>query len=314
MPSVPELLGAWGIRSIDSIEVPQLGTMNETWLVRHPNGRVVLRRHRVRDRRAVASEHEVIDHVRAMGIPCPRLVPTPAGARIVDIDGRLHSLYSWEPGSHAPRNLAGPRRSRAAGVMLARIHDALSSLPAGLAGALQRDEHTYAVVDTYRRIEHLQAAIRRGGDPRWAWIVPDLDERRAWLESHPVAPTGSLGAVQVIHGDYQLTNVLFEGDSVSCVVDWDKARVSSWLLEVVRALDHGLGLEVRDTDAFIEGYRTIRPLSDAQLAVGVEHWTHQQAHSLWVLERICLHDDVRVEPLATRFRPFAERWAEARFA
>src|SRR5687767_5522920 len=97
MPLPVDVLEAWGIAVIDSVEVPALGTMNETWLVRSAGERVVLRRHRHRQRSAVAFEHQVIDHARAHDIPCPRVIRSLDEGRIVERGGRLHTLYSWEP-------------------------------------------------------------------------------------------------------------------------------------------------------------------------------------------------------------------------
>lgn len=144
------------------------------------------------------------------------------------------------------------------------------------------------------------------------WILDDLNARRRWLAANRNCPDTCVGSPQVIHGDYQLTNVLFDGDSISAVIDWDKARVASPLMEVVRSLDHGLGLAKDDSAAFLAGYRTLRAITDADLAAAVEYWTHQQARSLWVLERICIDGNSRVERLVDPFRPFAERWAAAR--
>jgi homoserine kinase type II len=102
------------------------------------------------------------------------------------------------------------------------------------------------------------------------------------------APAVCVRDLQLIHGDYQLTNLLFEGDAISAVIDWDKSRAASPFMEVVRCLDHGLGLAPDHSAAFLMGYRACRPLSESQLAAALEYWTHQQARSLWVLGRICL--------------------------
>ena len=199
---------------------------------------VVLRRHRLRQPSAVAFEHLVIDHARAHGIPCPRIVPSLNEDRIVARRGRLHTLYCWEPGSHAPRGHAGRPRAHAAGVMLASIHDALRTIPDG-----PRDGDGLGdLAATYSRMTQLEDALRSTPRAGREWILADPDARRRWLAANQNCPDTCVGNPQVIHGDFQLTNVLFEGESISAVVDWDKARVAWPLMEVVRSLDHGLGL------------------------------------------------------------------------
>lgn len=225
----------WGIDGIESVEVPALGTMNETWLVRCSNQRVVLRRHRRPDKASVAFEHQVIEHARTHRIPCPRVILTLRGERIVERGSRLHSLYSWEPGAHAQRGQAGSVRAYAAGQMLATIHDALSTIseaPADNAGPGD-------LAETYCRMTHLEDAVRSVAVVGHEWIVQDLNARRTWLDANPHASSQCAGNPQVIHGDYQLTNLLFDGNAISAVIDWDKARVASPLMEVVRSLDHG---------------------------------------------------------------------------
>lgn len=307
MPFPADVLAAWGIDGVDSVDVPSLGTMNETWLVTCSLGRVVLRRHRRSDRDSVAFEHQVIEHARTRGIPCPAVILTLRAERIVERGGHLHSLYSWEPGAHAPRGRAGPRRAFAAGQMLARIHDALKTV----SDAPDDGDGPGDLAETYDRIRQLEDALSCRAVRGPEWIRRDLHARRTWLDANPNAPACCVGEPQVIHGDYQLTNVLFDGDVISAVIDWDKARVASPVMEVVRSLDHGLGLASIDSAAFLSGYRTLRVLSERDLAAAVEYWTHQQARSMWALERICLDGDTRVLRLSAPFQPFGERWAAA---
>lgn len=104
----------------------------------------------------MAFEHQVIEHARTHRIPCPRVILTLRGERIVERGSRLHSLYSWEPGAHAQRGQAGSVRAYAAGQMLATIHDALSTIseaPADNAGPGD-------LAETYCRMTHLEDAVR----------------------------------------------------------------------------------------------------------------------------------------------------------
>ena len=192
--------------------------------------------------------------------------------------------------------------------MLARVHDALRSIPNGPC-----DGDGPGDLDAiYSRLAHLEDVLRSTDVVEREWILHDIDTRRRWLTANPHGPGTCVGGTQVIHGDYQLTNVLFDGVAISAVVDWDRARVASPLMEVVRSLDHGLGLDREDTTAFLAGYRSVRSIADDDLAATVEYWTHQQARSLWALEQICIDGNSHVERLVQPFEPFAGRWEAAR--
>lgn len=299
-----ELLERWGLNGPFSVESPELGSMNETWLIRHQRGRVVLRRHRTTERDDVVREHAVMDHVRRR-VRTPELLANVDGDRIVAVGGHLHSLYSWEPGEHPMRASTGPAKAFNAGATLALIHESLRGF--GVDGpaeeALPGDDTMLA------RCEVLEAAVRERQE--LMWVVEDLAQRRRWVARNPDVPSRCVGTPQMIHGDYQLTNVLFVGNEVSAVIDWDRARVASPLMEVVRAIDHGLGLHPSDSRSFLAGYRSLRDISPGELVAAVEYWTHQQARSLWALERACLDGNERVAAMASPFRPFTERWAEA---
>ncbi|MFN2504275.1 MAG: phosphotransferase [Acidimicrobiales bacterium] len=230
------MLTAWGIESVESVEVPALGTMNETWLVRSSEQAVVLRRHRCVEKAAVAFEHEIIDYATTRAIPCPTVIVSLDEGRIVERSGRLYSLYSWERGSHVARGHAGPARSYVAGAMLARIHRALLPFSDGLG----HGDEPEGLADLYHRMSQLEHAVQASSAPNLDWVLRNLHARRTWLAANPTAPATCPGEPQLIHGDYQLTNLLFDGNAISAVVDWDRARAASPLMEVVRALDHGL--------------------------------------------------------------------------
>ena len=282
--------------------------MNETWVVQHAAGGGVLRRHRSTELEAVRFEHKVINHVRASGLPVPHLLPCKVGDSVVEYGGRLYTLYSLEPGEHAERGRAGERRACAAGETLAHVHRALATLD----GGPDDTDAPSSAPGTVERFDELERRVRSMGSHHLTeFVLTDLDDRRRWLARHGTRSANCPGDPQVIHGDYQLTNILFIHDTVSAVIDWDKARRASPVMEVVRALDHGLELDSADCRAFLTGYRSVLSLPDEVLRGGVEYWTQQQARSVWVLESAVVDGDSRVAEFLRPFRPFDQRWAEA---
>jgi Ser/Thr protein kinase RdoA (MazF antagonist) len=303
------LLAAWGINSFRSVSRPSSGTMNETWLVDLDDDRVVLRRHRRRHRHQVESEHAVMAKARAAGILCPAIIPTVGGTHIVEHDGRFYTLYSWAPGVQYPLRELEAAHARSMGSTLAAIHAAL----APIAGGRPDDGAPYDAsrfrADMARLASHLRS---RPDHLDLVWLLDNLDSRWRWLATNPAPPAAPAGDAQVIHGDYQHTNVFFEADAVSSVIDWDKSRTSWPTLEVIRAMDHGLGLDHSLCVAFLAGYRTLRDVTTGELSAAAERFGHQQACGLWHFEQAFVANNSRVAALAQPrpFIPFLTRWEE----
>lgn len=308
-PCPVHLLEAWGIGGPVDVKVPGSGTMNDTWIVTHGRGRVVMRRHRLVERARVEFEHLVLRQVQQRGIPVPLVMATNSGEGIAEEAGRLHTVYSWVPGEQLRRGEVNDRQARQMGRMLAAVHVALSDLNGGSV-----DEELPAGTEpALRLIEVLMRLAERTG---LGWVQENLEARRRWLEANPELPVEPIRPTQVIHGDYQDTNLLFHDARISAVIDWDRARRARPVREVVRAMDHGLGMRASACRAFLQGYRDLRHLSDVELAETVEWFQYQQATSLWLFNQLLVEGNDRVSQLITPepFVPFATRWERAGLA
>jgi Ser/Thr protein kinase RdoA (MazF antagonist) len=197
------------------------------------------------------------------------------------------------------------------GSMLARIHLALADLP----GGPEAHDPIAPLQHTLERIETLISMAQGHPDQdRVSWVIDDLTTRSRWLRAQRQRPPSQpTTASQVIHGDYQDTNVFFERGDVSCVIDWDKARREVPARELTRALNHALGMEPLLCQAFLTGYRAVAPMTPDQLEEAADWFSYQQAHSLWLIEQLLVHNNDRVEALIDHkpFKPFSQLWTAA---
>ena len=305
-----QVLENWDIPEHPSVRAPQLGAMNETWLLEWPGERAVLRRHRRLARAEVEFEHRVLAHARSGGVPCPAVIPTGRGSSLVEDGGRFYSLYTWAPGSQVLRGHLDAEHARSMGTMLALTHSVL----ADLAGGPEAHDPIVPLDQTLGRIEELIRVAQAFPDrSRLAWAIDDLTSRSRWLSTtRPEPPPQTAAASQVIHGDYQDANVFFEAGQVSCVIDWDKARREVPAREIVRSMDYALGLEPLLCQQFLEGYRAIIPVTPDQLDEAAEWFSYQEAtDSLWPIEQLLLHNNDRVGSGTGHkpFKAFSQRWA-----
>lgn len=127
---------------------------------------------------------------------------------------------------------------------------------------------------------------------------------KSWREIAVPAP------VQVIHYDCQETNVVFEGDEIAGVLDWDDSGLGPRSYDILPAMHLMLFLQPEACKAFLEGYRQSQPLLNEELVRGTAFYGLARDCSTWLYEEVYLLDNQRVrerfEP--EPFVPFERSW------
>lgn len=311
MTVVEDVLRYWRVIPLQ-VATPDLGTMNEIYLVDTEDGRLVLRGHRRRDRAAVEFEHAAMDTARAARVPAPMPLSSATGSRVVAHEGRWWSLLTWMAGNQPERGTHTPEQANAMGAMLGRVHVVLESLPS----PAQPPRSAGPTAETVRRAEellsHIEGLADAGADEAAAhrWLTAQRD----WLRRHADDPEPKPGAEQTVHGDYHDANVVFDGDAVSGVLDWDKADSGSPLEELIRATHLSFGLEPQRCRAFVAGYRTVRTAEADELDGAALRYGFRRDRSLWLLDELYRGGNERLRPLLNHrpFEPFEASWESVR--
>jgi homoserine kinase type II len=314
---VRALLGAWPIGTVQAVRQATSGTVNRTLLVDAASGRYALRSYRHRDMEPILREHAVIAHIRDAGLPSITPLTLPGGNTILAVDGQFHALFPFARGRQYTKAALGPDEAAAMGDCLGRLHRALSTLPQQWAAlrsfATNRDS-------TFARMALLEAAIRVRPQRELvdrealAWLCG----QREWIERHDADPDSLLAPLewQVIHGDYQETNLFFESDRVSAVIDWDQTYLAPRAWELLRTMHYAFAFSPHLCGPFLSAYRTIAPTTPADLDRAVLAYAQKIGHDLWVHEEYYLHGNMRVERLFRTggFVSPLDDWRELRVA
>jgi homoserine kinase type II len=289
--------------------------VNQTLLVTTAMGRYALRSYRHEDRTPVAREHAIIAHVRAHGLPAVGPLPLPDGGTILESGGRFHALFPQAPGRQLPKHALGPDEALAMGACLGRLHRALADLPAAWWAqrtfALDRDA-------TLAGIARLEVAIqgRATHDAADAAALAWLVGQRAWLAQCAAEARIDLTSLehQVIHGDYQETNLFFAPARVSAIIDWDQTYVAPRAWEAVRTLHLAFAFAPALCRPFLAAYRAVLPLPLADLDQAVAAFALKEEHNLWLYEEYYLHGNERVRRFFQPggFASPATHWARLR--
>jgi len=214
------VLAAYGLENVRPYRVGA-GRNNEHWYV---GAGLVLRRYGpFRSDAAIGYEHAIVGQLRERGWPVAVPIPSDAGRSVVVADGRRYSLFPRLAGRRGIP--ARPRQPKELGRLLGRLHRDLAAV--AVAGP----------PDTFPRILQMPA------DPAWQRLDA-LDDpvltgliRRKLAEVRAAAGPFAHGRLdgQLVHGDWHDGNILYQGGTVSGVLDFDFAHADLPLVDVAIA-------------------------------------------------------------------------------
>ena len=212
----------------------------------------------------VAFEAAVMGFLAGAHFPVPRLVLAADGRPCAEVAGRPALLFAFAPGEAVDRAGAGPDRCRRVGEQLGRLHD----LSSGFTG--ERD-NPYGPARVAGWLEAIAAAPGLDDEARAA--LPLFREELAAAAGLPGAPRG------LCHGDLFIDNVLWVGDRVSYVLDWEMACTAPFAYDLAVAIDAWCYTDRHEparVRGLLEGYRGKRRL-DAETVEALPAWARWAA-------------------------------------
>ncbi|MFV9506590.1 MAG: homoserine kinase [Oscillochloridaceae bacterium umkhey_bin13] len=248
------------------------GVVNETAFVETNAGRYVVRRNQRKiGRSSIALRHRLLAWLRARGFPAPRLIATRTGDTAVELDGRIVEVFTFIDGDEF-----NPDRSAhliGAGSILARYHEAVL----GFADPPPYQGPRYSTSSLSGLIERIMQRDMMGDltEPLNWYDRRAADLRRTLTEDHYEFLPQVL-----IHGDVHRDNLIFRGDTVAALIDFDQVTLDARIVDLADALvDFAVGppppdwfpwgvyagpLDADRARAVVTGYSQIEPLSQAE--------------------------------------------------
>jgi homoserine kinase type II len=207
------------------------GYVNDNWWVETTTGRYFLkRRHRDLSKpQVIAAQHALIQHLRGAGFPAPVVIPARNGKSFLALENEIYEMHHYIPGVLCdPTDRAHLER---AARTLAWYHNAVQGFDHP---ALHRSSERYGPTALNGIIKQRMDAWRGRTDA-------ELDIQFEELEAHARYLTAGFNAFGqlpdlMIHGDYYAENLIFQGDTVAGVVDYDLAHWCMRSMELAEAL------------------------------------------------------------------------------
>jgi homoserine kinase type II len=244
-------LGAEFGVDVATVEALQAGSVNSNFrLVDGRGSRYFGRIYEEQDGEGALSELRLLTELAQCGIPVTEPLRTAAGP-VAQVRGKPFALYPWVDGEILCHTRVTESHCTAVGRALARLHLATPRVTP-LAGGRFRVEDLLTRLDRIEREspEHRDASlhIRRR--------LHHYGKRR-----NPDLPSG------VIHGDLFRDNVLFAGERIAALIDFESAYHGPFaydLMVTIHAFCYGDAFRPELVFAMLSGYHAERPLDSVE--------------------------------------------------
>ncbi|QHT58976.1 phosphotransferase [Paenibacillus lycopersici] len=257
------------------------GLMNEKWIVETNKGKLFVKsyhpeRYKMHD---PAFRGKIENALRLQlllfqsGGACPEPLTLEGRCMHSLPCGRYMTAMTCSPGAMAPAGKISEPRLHALGRAAAHMHNAWDSAASlGLGAALPPEEPLWRLS---------REEMERSWEAGWH-EARDSSERVRSAMHVQKSIIDSLGEEDFAplnagwtHLDLWADNLLFEGDALTAIVDFDRARYSFPLLDLGRAVLSGAlderGFRRDAAAAFAEGYRGARPLPPGSILQAVKY-------------------------------------------
>ena len=233
------VLGYYALGELRAAQRTEHGFVNDNWIVDMGRGRHFLKRRHpdLRQPDLIRAQHGLIERLRQANFPAPTVVPTATGETFLVLGDEFYEIHEYIEGE--PYDHDRPAHLGEAALTLGRYHVHIEGFaPQALCDL--GELYSPTILSTI--LTHLTKAWRldRDSDPstssghRLAQVARQLEAQAADLAAR-FAGHGALPHL-VIHGDYYAGNLLFDGDRIVGVVDYDKARWQPRVVELAEAL------------------------------------------------------------------------------
>lgn len=288
---IPDVVGRFGLWPLGEPIPVTSGTLNWNFAVETDGGRKFVRRYRddlLLDR--IRGEHALVVWLAERGVPVPVPAQTPADESIIQMVGRW-AVFDWVEGEVLPRGSLTPSQARTLGMAHGRIQSLLAGHPLSAGATMQMH---WDKAESLALLQQVRTVAPRSGAE--TWVLGALAKQQALLEAMDVAPPKSFQSLpaQVLHGDFHDHQVLWEGDAIAAVADWELWHTDPRVWEVIRSLSFSQLLDTPLLEEYLAGYREHVSLSEGECRLGLRLWWQSRVVGLWAWSAYFLQGNTRV--------------------
>ena len=251
-------LAPFGLPPPSQVRPEPRGAVNTGYHVWTGGHRFFLRVNEGKSEADLRFEAEVQRYLHAARFPVPELRTAADGRAWVEVAGKPAMLFTYAPGEELAPGAATAEHCRRVGEQLSRLHE----LAAGFEPGRPNPFGPGWVAD---RMRELAAAT----DPEAAAALPIFRDELARSAGLPGAPRG------LVHGDLFIDNVLWIGDRISALLDWEMSCVDPLAYDLGVALNAwcwGRAYRADLARGLVSGYRSRRKV-EPETAAALHDWS-----------------------------------------
>ncbi len=229
------------------------GSVNSNYLVETAKGRFLLRVDEVKTEGEVKREIDLLAFLRKHAFPCPHPLQDRTGRAWRECGGKCASLYRYNEGRIVVAERLRPSQLETIGRTLGELHVIGKGYKKGIDNRFSFERVADLYLSVRGRLPNYFRKISRT-------LEDEVDYLTRYLEGK--LPKG------VIHGDLFADNVLFRGEKLTAVLDFEAACRGKFIFDIataVNALCFVNGQYSLDRFRYVmQGYESVRTLSLAE--------------------------------------------------
>ena len=229
------------------------GSVNSNYLIETSKGKFLVRVDEVKSESEVRREIDLLAFLRKHGFPCPHPMQDRTGRYYRDYQGKCVSLYKYNEGRVPVAARLRPSQLETIGRALGELHVIGKGYKKGIDNRFSFER----VADLYNNVRgRLPSYFRR--------ITRTLDDEIDYLNRYleTKLPKG------IIHGDLFADNILFRGERLITVLDFEAACRGKFIFDIATAVNALCFVNGQySLDRFrqlLRGYESLRTLSLAE--------------------------------------------------
>ena len=220
--ALAELIEDHGLVRIVASHGITTGSVNTNYVLETPRGKHVLRVDEVKGELDVKRELDLLVFLRRQGFPCPQPLADRKGRSYREIGGKCVSLYRYIDGKVLDVARLTTERLELVGRLLAELHTLGKQYKKGI-------ENRFS----YDRIAEIYASARDRLPPYFKRIVRTLDDEVDYLRHYLDTKLPRW----IIHGDLFADNLLFKGDKLVAMLDFEAAARGRYVFDLATAVN-----------------------------------------------------------------------------
>jgi homoserine kinase type II len=242
--SLGRVTGATGIRT---------GSVNSNYILETAKGKFLLRIDEVKSENELKREIDLLTFLRKHAFPCPHPIQDRMGRLYRALSNRCVSLFKYQEGRVLVAERLKPTQLESIGRALGELHVVGKAYKKGIDNRF-----------SFERIADLYINVRSRLPNYFRKICRTLDDEVDYLTRYLEGklPKG------VIHGDLFCDNVLFRGDRLTAVLDFEAACRGKFIFDIATAVNAlcfvAGGYSLDRFRSVLQGYESVRTLSLAE--------------------------------------------------